>query len=81
MANNNDWIATILYNNPQSLDDMVAHGITPENTDIQNIDYYKNNDAIKENEAFQTDGNFDETKFDNFYDSALNMYNQFSEED
>lgn len=81
MANNNDWIATILYNNPQSLDDMVAHGITPENTDIQNIDYYKNNDAIKENEAFQTDGKFDETKFDNFYDSALNMYNQFSEED
>ena len=36
---NKDWIATIMYNNPQSLDDMVAHGVTPENTDIQNIDY------------------------------------------
>lgn len=77
----NDWIATILYNNPQSLDDMIAHGITPENTDIQNIDYYKNNDSVKENPTFQTDGKFDDNKFTNFYDSALNMYNQFSEED
>lgn len=78
---NKDWIATIMYNNPQSLDDMVAHGVTPENTDIQNIDYYKNKEEVRNNEAFQTDGKFDENKFENFYDSALNMYNQFSNED
>lgn len=75
----NDWIATLMYNQPSSLDEVVAHGITPENTDIKSADYYKNNKTVQE--TFQKDGKFDEDTFNTFYDSALSMYNQFSSTD
>ena len=34
MAKKNDWVATMLFNQPSSLDEVVANGITPENTGI-----------------------------------------------
>ncbi len=76
---NNDWIATLMYNQPSSVDEVFEHGITPENTDLKSIDYYKNNKTVQE--TFQKDGKFDEETFNTFYDSALSMYNEFSSTD
>ena len=80
MAKKNDWVATMLFNQPSSLDEVVANGITPENTGIQTKDYYKNIDAVQQTFT-KDDGKFDEVAFDNFYNSAVKTYNKFSEED
>ena len=65
----------MLFNQPSSLDEVVANGITPENTGIQSKDYYKNIDAVQQ--TFTQNGKFDEVAFDNFYNSALKTYNEF----
>ena len=59
------------------MQDIVANGITPNNTAIQSEDYYKNIDQVR---AKFTDenGNFDEVKYDNFYRSALSTYNDYA---
>lgn len=79
MSRPNDWFATLMYNNPSSFEEIVANGITPDNSSIKSADYYKEQPAVQE--AFSKDGKFDEETFNNFYTSALNMYNQFSNED
>lgn len=75
----NDFFATLLLNNPGSFEEMVANGVTPDNTAMMSADYYKGLKPVQE--AFTKDGKFDEVAFNNTYDSALNMYNQFANED
>ena len=79
MASNKDWVATLLFNNPSSFDEIVAHGITPDNVNIQSEDFYKKNEEVQK--AFTKDGKFDEAAFDNFYTSAVSTYNDFANED
>jgi len=76
----NDWIATLMYNEPSSLEEVAAHGITPDNVEIHDPDYYKKNEDVQK--AFTDDnGKFSEEAFDEFYNSALNVYNAFAQED
>ena len=75
----NDFYAILMYNDPSSFEDIVANGITPENTTIQSADYYKNLDPVKE--KFTKGRKFDETAFMNSYNSSLAMYNEFSNTD
>ena len=75
----NDWVATILNNNPQSYEEVIANGVTPDNTTIQSADYYKSQKAVQD--KFTTDGKFDEKAFDNFYTSAVSTFNEFSNQD
>lgn len=75
----NDWIATLMYNQPSSLEEVVANGLTPDNVSIKSEDYYKGLDEVQK--AFSKDGKFDENAFNNFYVSAVNMYNKFAEQD
>lgn len=79
MSKPNDFFATIMYNNPSSFEEIVANGVTPDNTTIQSADYYKELEPVKE--KFTKDGKFDETAFNNFYTSSLAMYNEFSNVD
>lgn len=75
----NDWIA-INLNMPENgtLADLAGYGINTENTSIQDENYYKGINRVRENELFQgTDGNFDESKFHQFYQSALRSFNDF----
>ena len=39
----NDFIATYLYQPNVSLEGMFANGVTPDNTEIKDFDYYKSN--------------------------------------
>lgn len=79
MSKPNDWFATLMYNQPSSFDEVIANGVTPDNTEIKSEDYYRNLPEVKE--TFSKDGKFDETAFDNFYTGALHSYNDFSNED
>lgn len=72
----NDWLATILYQPEMSLDELNSVGITMDNTELQNRDYYKNIDAVKN--AFQVNGVFDEKAYNTFYDQALLLYNEYA---
>lgn len=73
----------VMLNQPDaSFEDMIMHGVTADNTTIRDRDYYKNIDAVKNNDFFKDkDGNFDNIKFNNFYDSVVNAYNSFSKDD
>jgi hypothetical protein len=78
----NDMFAVMLNQPDASFEDMIMHGITADNTTIRDRDYYKNIDAIKNNDFFKDeDGKFDNIKFNNFYDSVVNAYNSFSKDD
>lgn len=79
MSKPNDWFATLMYNQPSSFDEIIANGVTPNNTEIKSEDYYRSLPEVQE--VFSKDGKFDETAFDNFYTGALHSYNDFSNED
>ena len=73
----NDWFAAQM-NAPVGVttSDFYANGITPDNTGLHDRDYYKNIPQVQE--AFNKDGKFDETAYNQFYDSAIRSYNDFS---
>lgn len=71
----NDWMLNVLQNPSFSLSDFKAVGIDGNNTSIEDRDVYANNKIIQSNPQFQdSDGNFDNAKFNQFYDSALQSY-------
>lgn len=75
----NDWIA-INLNAPDniSFENLYDYGITPDNTGLQDEDYYKSLKQVQNTEAFKNkDGSFSDEKFHTFYESALRSYNQY----
>lgn len=76
----NDWFATNLFNPTLGENDFRDQGLNEKNTGLQPKDYYKNKPEVEE--IFKNDkGEFDENKFDNFYNTALVSYNTFVKED
>ena len=73
----NDWFAAQM-NAPIGVttSDFYANGITPDNTGLHDRDYYKNIPQVQE--AFNKNGQFDELSYNQFYDSAIRSYNDFS---
>jgi hypothetical protein len=83
----NDWLAVMtnvennniqLGSNPNLT--LYSNGITPDNTGIKDRDYYKNIPQIQ-NKFTGEDGKFNETAFNQFYDSATNAFQEFAEID
>lgn len=81
MNKKNDMFAVLFYQPDASVNDLALNGITPDNTGIQDRDYYKNLKSVQDADQFKTDGKFDETKFNNFYDSVTRVYNTYAKED
>lgn len=78
----NDMFAIMLNQPDATFEDMVMHGVTASNTGIKDREYYKGIEEVKNNDAFKDEnGKFSEVKFNNFYDSVLNAYNTFSNDD
>ena len=75
----NDMFAVMLNQPNATFEDMVMHGVTANNTGIKDRDYYKGLDSVKENQLFKNEnGEFDEVRYNNFYDSVVSAYNTFS---
>jgi len=72
----NDWLATLLFQPDMTLQDFYNNNITPENTTLQSREYYKQKPKIID--AFTKDGKFEDNIFENFYQSALSMYNVYA---
>ena len=70
MEKQNDYFLNLLNNPTFSADDFTQVGLSVDNTSIQDRNVYLNSNYIKELDVFKTNGNFDESKFNNFYDYA-----------
>lgn len=78
MAKENDLFLNQLVNPEFSAFDFKVAGLDTTNTSIQDKSVYKNLDFVKNNTALQTNGKFDEAKFDAMYDYAMSNYNQMA---
>lgn len=76
----NDWIAVQL-NAPKdvTIADLYVSGITAENTELKDMDYYRNIPQVQR--MFTKDDKFDEVGFRGFYESSLRTFESFSDEE
>ena len=74
----NDYLLNIISNQEFTNEDFRLVGLDSTNTSLEKKDVYKNLDYIKNQEIFQTDGVFDEYKFDTFYDAVSLGYNELA---
>ena len=81
MTKQHDWMAINLLNDEVDLSDLMANNITPENTGLQDYDYYKNIEDVRQKFTSSETGEFDENKYAAFYNSVLSAYNSFTETD
>lgn len=76
MDNKNDILALAMYNPQASVADLLANGITAENTTIHPEQDYLKYEDVKNNQLFKDNtGNFSPTKFHQFYQGAITNYN------
>jgi hypothetical protein len=76
----NDWIVAGI-NNPtfESQDFKEVLGMTLDNTQLKDADYYKNSEYIKNQDIFKdNEGNFSPDKFDAFYQQQAYKFSDFS---
>ena len=78
MAKENDLFLNQLENVQFNAFDFSKVGLDATNTSLESKDEYKKLDYIKNHPYFQTNGAFDEAKFNGFYDYVTNTYNQMA---
>lgn len=78
----NDYLAVALNleNSGIQPTDLRAYGISPNNTGLQDKDYYKNIKQVQDRFK-NSDGTFNESDFNNFYDSVRRSYSDFAQDD
>ena len=68
-----DWFATRLMNGDKDVTNLIADDITPANSTLESPEFYKEKNKVKE--IFTDDnGNFDDAKFNNFYNQMKLEY-------
>lgn len=77
----NDYFLNAMNNTNFSNLDFYNVGLNAENTSMETRDTYKKLDYVQNSALFQTDGKFDEQKFNNFYDASLIGYNRLCQDD
>lgn len=75
----NDYFLNQMYNPDFSPGDFETVGLKSDNTTIRDKEEYKNLDIVKNNPVFQTDGEFDENKFNQMYNKAMFGFQQMSQ--
>lgn len=78
MNKENDYFLELMSNPTFSPKDFQLAGLDSENTGIQDASIYKKSKLIQDNPLFQTNGKFDEGKFDRAYEQALYQYNDLA---
>lgn len=79
MTKENDIVLNQLQNPTFNAYDFKQVGLDISNTSIADKNVYKELDFVKSNPLLQTNGAFDEAKFDALYDVALDRYNQMAQ--
>lgn len=74
-----DLFMDMVANPDLTLDNYLELGFSTENTQLLTPDIYKNTERIRNNPQFQNEkGEFDENKFNNAYQGALQAFNYMS---
>lgn len=73
-----DYFLELMSNPTFNPKDFQMVGLDSNNTELLNKDKYKNSETVRNFEMFQTNGEFDEKKFDLAYEQALQQYNELS---
>lgn len=76
----NDWLATILYNPDKDYRNFKEAGLNAANTGLKDRESYKDIEAVQE-QFKDSEGKFDENLYNQFYDSAVRTYNTFVQDD
>ena len=77
----NDYFLNALTNPELNPLDFKSIGLNTDNTSLESKETYKNLDFIQTNPMLQTDGKFDESKFDNFYNSVAYQYKMLADDE
>lgn len=77
----NDYFLNALSNPEFNPLDFKSIGLNTENTSLESKEVYKNLDYIQTNPLLQTDGKFDESKFESAYESAAQQYKMFADDE
>ena len=75
----NDYFLNVLENPDFDPRDFKNVGLTMENTSLESKETYKEIEAIRNNPIFQTDGKFDEAKYNKAYDLVSTSFKVFSD--
>ena len=77
----NDWIVATINNPTFDVGDFQhVLDMNLDNTQMLSRDQYLKSRYIRENPNFQTDGQFDQNKFDTFYSQQVKRFGEFSTE-
>lgn len=77
MEEKKDWFSLYYQNQDAKYSDYLNNGITSNDVQLRDKEFYKTNDRIVQAFTDET-GKFNEQLFDNFYTSALLSFNNFS---
>lgn len=77
----NDYFLNTLTNPDFNPLDFKSIGLNTENTSLESKEVYKNLDFIQTNPLLQTDGKFDESKFDAMYQYAAQQYKMLADDE
>jgi len=73
----NDWLVVNAVNKNATLDDLKVLDVVPNNTELKDETFYKQQPGIQE--LFKSPkGDFDDLAFNKYYDSLVKSYNVFS---
>jgi hypothetical protein len=79
--NNSDWMAVQTQVGDASFADIYNLGVDPSAVTLDTKSTYKEKKKIKENPVFQTNGKFDDKKFDQYYDMSVKTLNAYKQSD
>ena len=79
-AKENDLFLNRLFNPDMSISDFEEVGLSAINTSLESEESYQNNEQIRNNPLFQTNGTYDSVKLHNFYTETLGDYNQLAKD-
>ena len=76
----NDWFVASLLSPEKNFQDFKLEGVTPDNTTVKDRATYRDNKKIQE--MFKdSNGVFDETSFNQFYNGVVSSYNKFANDE
>lgn len=73
----NDWLVSIINQPDFSMKDFLDIGLSKDNTELMDRDFYKEKDYFRNQFINPETHEFDEAKFDKFYDQAVEKFNAF----
>lgn len=81
MSKKNDYFALSLNLEKTGVnpEDLRAYGITPDNTGLQDLDYYKTIPQVVD--RFSENGKLNETALTDYYNSLKRAYNKYASDD